>query len=118
LDFGVDIGIPDRGNPMSARIVRPQIASILGWLDQALERPSEVIQVMGQLVAVSMRSSYFRIEDGDKVYSGKIHSDCLSKVEGKEINRNHIAKILVELDINETTGEEIERFILIDIEKA
>lgn len=114
-DLALDLGIPMLESSRKALFRRANAKKILPMLEEETERASEIIHVTGRLVAVSMKTRYFRIETEDQIYTGRISDECMPIVDHSEINAIYDAEMRVTIDVNTATGHETENFILIDL---
>lgn len=109
------------GQDSTTRIVisTKDIAWLTKFLDHEVNAIERNFQFKGRLLGVSLRSKFFLLqgEDGNEI-SGRITKECLSKINEKRINVEHIADILELTEVSEATGEESHKYYLTGIDEV
>lgn len=114
-DFSADFGVPGDIEAHSVKISQKEIIEVYSMLKKEEVVFREEFEFVGRLTGVSLRSKFFRIENEERIVAGRIGQGALSLISGKRIDKQHIAKIEVQVELDETTGKEEERYTLLSI---
>ena len=117
-DVMIEVGVPGRSEPATATVSKVEVGRLVEFLDTEARQVTDHFVFNGSLVGVSLRTKFFRLEDEDKEFSGRIADDYLSSMTGKKVGVRYDARITSVTDINEPTGEERVRFTLTDLKEV
>lgn len=114
--FSIEAGIPFEEESRRMRLSARDVA----WLDERLNKTVDDIErvftIEARLTGVSLKTKFFMLTDDDGAeYSGKIAKGALSKINEKRVNHLHKAEIEEQVIINEATGEENYKYVLLNI---
>lgn len=117
-DVVIEVGVPGRSEPAKATVSKVEVGRLVKFLDTEARQVTDHFAFRGSLVGVSLRTKFFRLEDDDKEFSGRIADDYLSSMTGKKVGVRYDARITSVTDINESTGEERVRFTLTGLKEV
>lgn len=115
-DIQLKVGLPGAPSSLVAALSADQVVDLQRLLDAETKKTEEVRQIKGRLVAASLRTKFFLIEDDENSYSGRINDNCLPKVDGKPLGGFFTVTIRILKQIDETSGDITEKYELIEIE--
>ena len=115
-DMVMEVGIPGRTQAATVSVSRAEATRLVEFLDVEAQQVREPFAFRGYLVGVSLRTKFFRLEDDERDVSGRIAEDYVQSMRGKTIGHRYDANIVAVTDINEATGQERVRNILINME--
>lgn len=116
LSLAVELGVPGLGRALKGSLLRRDLTALLRLLNRITSTKDRTIEVEGDLVAVNMRTHTFSIMTDEETFTGRIDPACVARVDQKKINASHKALIDVFVELNESSGEAEERYVLVDIE--
>ena len=116
-DVLVELGVPGRETASIADVSRTQVSMLLKFLDHEVESAVDKFNFKGQLVGISLRRRFFRLEGEDRDVSGKIADELLASMVGKPVGHHYSATITSFTDINDATGEEHVRYVLTNLDE-
>lgn len=118
-DFKIEAATPAQESTQRVYFTGQQVRSVARYLEREVPADVQEFTFHGRLLGVSLKTKFFLLKSHDGVeISGKIAPECLSKIDEKKINVEHVAKVLDRTEVNEATGEETHKYTLIDIEEA
>jgi hypothetical protein len=115
-DFAIEVGIPGDMVARRAELSRSQVNKLVELLNIEVQQAEQFLKFRGKLVGVSLRTRFFRLEDDETSFSGRIDDRYLPSMHGKTIGGLYDAAILILTDLNDATGEESERHILTSLD--
>ena len=114
-DFSAEIGIPGERNTAQVSIGGGEVFSLAKLLDQEVLGDSREEEFVGYLMGASIRNKLFLLEGANKSVSGRIADEAIPEMRDKKLAALHTAQIRTVTEVNEITGEEVERHILLAI---
>jgi hypothetical protein len=115
-DFVAEMGVPGAEAPVRTAIKGSEVQALAKLLDAEMPEVSRDENFVGRLMGASLRNKYFLLEGEDRAIRGRIADEALPAMENKKLTAMHRAKIRIVTEVNETTDEEFERYILLGIE--
>jgi hypothetical protein len=116
-DFVAEIGIPGAEGPLRTAINGNEVKILVQLLEAEILEFGRDEEFVGKLMGASLRNRLFLLESDDRAISGRIADEAMAEMENKKLKAIHRAKIHTTVEINEATGEEKERHILLSIEE-
>lgn len=114
-DVSVDFGMPGIQVQFSQTISHRRLAIAEKLLSIQSDSYTKITSFKGNLMAASLRSKIFMLENEEEAISGRIDDTCLSQVEGLRIGSLHNANLKMTYEVNEATGEEKVKYVLTSI---
>lgn len=114
----LEVGTPGEEDSSTASVSRAQVSNLLEFLKNEASQFVESVDFRGRLVGVSLKTKFFRLEnDEDNTnVSGRISDEFLAYMNGKTIGVIYQARLNAITDLNESTGEERTRYILLSMD--
>lgn len=117
-DFKVEAATPDGGNTRRVHLTGQRVRAVVKLLEKEVQAAEREIVFKGRLLGVSLKTKFFLLKNNEAEISGRIANECISKIDEKKINVEHVATLVQRIEVNEGTGEESFKYTLIDIVEA
>ena len=108
----VEVGTPGQMESRKADLTKATLQALARFLDEEVQRSEESLMFTGRLIAISLKTKFFMLENEETSVSGRIAETAMTSIRGRVIGADYIAELLLVTELNEGTGAEIERYIL------
>lgn len=111
--------VPGEMTSRESQVSAQDAVNIVEWMEKEYVSQHSLISVTGQLVGLSLKTKYFRLESADHVYSGKISDQCVADQNSEiTVGPFYNAQLSVQIEIRESTGQEEEKFELLNLARV
>jgi hypothetical protein len=117
-DFKVEAATPGQGQTRRVYLPEAKIKWLARYLNKEVEALEREFEFTGRLLGVSLKTRFFLMQSEEQEISGRIAKECVKKIDEKKINVLHHAKIVEKTEVSEATGDETQKYTLVDIDEA
>lgn len=116
-DVNVDWGSPKEGRGGSFLFRRKYIIDAFNIVSRVEEEVGEEIRITGKLVALHTRTKSYELSSivDEQKFSGKLAYDAPDSINHARLSEMYVATLRRIIEVNSTSGEEKERWLLVDL---